>query len=77
MGIFELLFIHHLIFGLLGLVGLNRAWLYKDPKVSVLQANVQVAKKGKCWTLNQGLIRVPSPILNGGNILLLELFVFT
>ena len=37
--IFKVLFIHHLIFDLDELV---RAWLYKDPKVSVLQANVKL-----------------------------------
>ena len=25
-------------------------WLYKEPKVSVLQANAQLVQKGKCWT---------------------------
>ena len=30
------------------LVGINRAWLYKEPKVSVLQANVHLAQKGEC-----------------------------
>ena len=35
--IIKLLFMHHLIFGLRWF---NRAWIYKDPKVSVLQTNV-------------------------------------
>ena len=47
---------HHLIFG-----------LYKEAKVSVLQANAQLAQKGECW--NQRSIRGPGSILAGGNIL--------
>ena len=31
---------HHLIFGLNDSVRINRAWLYQEPKVSVLQARV-------------------------------------
>ena len=26
------------------------AWLYEEPKVSVLQANVNLVQKGDCWT---------------------------
>ena len=44
------------------LVGFNRAWLHKEPKVSVLQANAQLAQKGDCWTWNQRLIRGPGSI---------------
>ena len=32
---------------------INRAWLYKEPKDSVLQANVNLVQKGECWTWNQ------------------------
>ena len=35
------------------LVGINRAWLYKELKVSVLQANVNLVQKGECWAWNQ------------------------
>ena len=41
--IFKLLPMHHFIFGLWSF-RINRAWLYKDPKVSVLQANASVAQ---------------------------------
>ena len=51
------------------LVGINRAWLYKEPKVSVLQENAQLAQKGECWTWNQKSIRGQGSILTGGNIL--------
>ena len=50
---------HHLIFG-----------LYKEAKVSVLQANAQLTQKGECW--NQRSIRGPGSVLAGGNILLLK-----
>ena len=36
-------------------VRINRAWLYKDPKVSVFQANVNLLQKGECCTWNQRL----------------------
>ena len=36
-------------------VKINRTWLYKEPKVSVLQANVNLVQKGECWTWNQRL----------------------
>ena len=54
------------------LVGINRAWPYKsEPKVSVIQANAQLAKKGvldlDAW-IQYSL---------GANSLLLECFVFT
>ena len=39
------------------LVGINRAWLYKERKSSILQANAKLAKKRECWTWNQRLIR--------------------
>ena len=32
---------------------ISSAWLYKDLKVSVLQANAHLAQKGECWTWNQ------------------------
>ena len=32
------------------LVRINGAWLYKELKVSVLQANVKLVQKGKYWT---------------------------
>ena len=35
------------------LVIINRAWLYKEPKLSVLQANARLAQKGEYWTWNQ------------------------
>ena len=34
---------------------INKAWLYKGPKVSVLQANFNLVQKGECWTWNQRL----------------------
>ena len=40
-----------------GLVGINRAWLYKEPKVSVLQPNAQLAQIGECCIWNQKLNR--------------------
>ena len=48
------------------LVGINRAWLYKTPKVSILQANTQLVQKGECWTWNQRFMRVPGSIPTGG-----------
>ena len=74
--IFKLLLMHHLISGLGYFVGINRAWLYKEPKVSVLQANDKLVKKGECLTWNQRLIRGLVSIPTGGNILLLE-FLFS
>ena len=56
------------------LVGINGAWLHKEPKVSVLQASAHLTQKGECWTWNQRLIIGPGSILTGGNILLLEFF---
>ena len=41
---------HHLIFDLADLVGMKRTWLYKEPKVSVLQVNAQLKQ-----TLYKGL----------------------
>ena len=35
---------HQLTFGL-DLLGINRAWLYKELKLSVLQANANLAQK--------------------------------
>ena len=33
------------------LVGINKAWPRKEPKVSVLQANAQLVQKRECWIL--------------------------
>ena len=47
--IFKLLFMHHLTFGLGGtddLAIINRVWLYKEPQISVLQANAKLVQKG-------------------------------
>ena len=46
-------------------VRINRAWQYKGPKVSVLQATVNLVQKGECWTWNQ---RFRCSTLIGGNI---------
>ena len=35
------------------LIRINRAWLFKEPKVSVSQTNAKLAQKGECWTWNQ------------------------
>ena len=51
------------------LVRINRTWLHKEPKVSVLHANAKLIEKGECWTWNQ---RFRGSILTWGNILLLE-----
>ena len=51
-------------------VGINRAWLQKEPKVSVLHVNPHLAQKGECLTWNQRLIRGL-----GGNILLLNVLL--
>ena len=56
------------IFNLDGLVGISRAWLYKEAKVPVLQANAHLAQKGECWTWNQKFIRGLYSILTGFNI---------
>ena len=55
-----------------GLVKINRAWLFKEPKVSLSQANAKLAQKEECWTWNQ---RFRCSRLTGGNILLLD-FLF-
>ena len=47
------------------LVRINRAWLCKEPKVSVLQANTQSAQKGGCWSWNQSFMRNMGSILIG------------
>ena len=39
--------------------------IYKEPKVSVLQANDKLVQKVKCWTWSQ---RSRGSILTGGNI---------
>ena len=36
-------------------VRISRVWLYKESKVSVLQANVNLVQKWECWTWNQRL----------------------
>ena len=38
---------------ILSLARINIALLHKEPKVSVLQANVKLVQKGLCWTWNQ------------------------
>ena len=45
--------------------------IYKEPKVSVLQANAQLTQKGECWTWN---LRSEGSILSGSNILSLDFF---
>ena len=42
--------------------------LYKELKVSDLQANVQIIQKGESWTWNQRFNRGLGSILTGGNI---------
>ena len=37
---------HHLIFGFDDLIRINKAWLIKEPQVSVLQANAKLGQKG-------------------------------
>ena len=49
------------------LVTINRAWLYKDLKVSVLQANVNLVQKG-VLDLESEVMRGPGSIPTGGNI---------
>ena len=44
------------------LVRINKAWLYKELKVSVLQANAKLVQRGACWTWNQ---RSSGSILTG------------
>ena len=51
---------------------INRAWLYKDPKVLALQANGKLVQKR---VLNLET-KVSGSILTGGNIMLLEFFCF-
>ena len=63
---------YHLIFGLNDLVRINRIWLHKEPKVSVLQANAKLVQRGECRTWNQRSNRGLGSIPIGGNILLLE-----
>ena len=58
-------------------MGINRAWLYKEPKVSVLQANAQLAQKGECWTWNQRFMSGVGSSPSGGNNLSLDFFVLT
>ena len=53
------------------LLRINKAWLHKEPKISVLQANAKLVQKGECWTWNQRLIRGPGSIPTGCNIWLL------
>ena len=57
----------HLILWLRWLVRINKVCRYKEPKVSVLQANTKLAQKGECWT---------GSVLIRDNILLLDFFVF-
>ena len=55
----------------LDLFRINSTWLYKEPKVSVLQGHAKLVQKGDCWVWNQN---ARGSILTGGNILLLEFF---
>ena len=56
---------------------INRAWLYKELEISVLQANVELVQKGEWWTCNQRLIiGLGSKLTGWGNILPLDLFCF-
>ena len=55
------------------LARINRAWLHKESKVSVVQAIAMLAMKTKCLTWNQ---RSSDSVLTGGNILLLD-FLFS
>ena len=59
------------------LVRVNTAWLYKQPKVSILQANAQLTQKGEWRTWDPRLIRSLGSILTWGNIFFLDFFVFT
>ena len=70
--IFKLLFIHHLIFEL-WLESIKYDYIRKELKVSVLQANAKLVKKGE---RNQRFIRGPGSIPIGSNILLLK-FLFS
>ena len=58
------------------LVRINRAQPQKDPEVSALLANAQLAKKGEWWTWNQRFMRGPGSIPTGGHILSLD-FMFS
>ena len=57
------------------LVRINRAGIYKEPEVSVLQANVKLVQNGECWTWNQRLIRGLGSIRTGANIGIITNFV--
>ena len=47
-----------------------------EPKVSVLQANAQLAQKVECWAWNHRLVRGLGYILTGGNIFT-DFFLFS
>ena len=49
---------------------------HKEPKVSVSQANTQLAQKGECWNRNQRFMTGRDFMPTGGNILPLDFFVF-
>ena len=51
-------------------VRINRAWCYKEPKVSVLQANANLVQKGECWTWNQRLWEAKGSVPTGVTFLL-------
>ena len=53
---------------------MDRAWPYKEPKVSDSQENVKLAEKGEYQTKT---LEVPSSIITGSNILLLDFLIFT
>ena len=57
-------------------VRINRAWCYKEPKVSVLQANANLVQKGECWTWNQRLWEAKGSVPTGVTFLL-HFFLFS
>ena len=61
-------------FDLDDLVGINRAWLYKEPKVSILQAYAKLVQKGECSTWNQRLWEAWVPFPLWDNILSPDFF---
>ena len=60
------------------LVGINRVWLYKEPKASVLQVNAHLTQKGEWWTWNQRFATGQGSIPTRGNIhFVTEFFLFS
>ena len=56
------------------LVRINGTLLYKEPKVSVLQANGNLVQKGENWTWESEVMIGLGSIPTGGNILSLNFF---